>query len=189
MTPPYSTLAVANYFVQKGHDESLPVDPMKLQKLIYFAHGWHLAVTGEPLIDETVEAWQYGPVIPTVYHTFKRYGRYPITAPGMDFDGESFYCPALPAAAEEESLAVLDRVWETYGRRFTGIQLSNLSHEAGSPWQITWDRAQQAGKLRGTDIDDRLIEDFFRAQGVENRQEGLLPQAAALPADGAASRG
>jgi len=44
---------------------------MKLQKLVYYAHGWHLALNNEPLIDEQVECWQYGPVISSLFHEFK----------------------------------------------------------------------------------------------------------------------
>ncbi len=167
--PPYDTLAVANYFLQKGWEANRPVDPMKLQKLIYFAHGWHLAVTGEPLIDETVEAWPYGPVIPTVYHAFKRYGRHPIEQLGERYDGEGWTCPVLPSGTQQRTLAVLDRIWETYGR-FTGIQLSNLSHEPDSPWDQTWVEAQRAGKLRGTDIGDGRIEAYFLQQAQDRRQ-------------------
>ncbi len=40
---------------------------MKLHKLLYYAAGWHLGFTGEPLFDEDIEAWQYGPVVPSIY--------------------------------------------------------------------------------------------------------------------------
>ena len=73
--PPYRSIAVAaNWFIQ-----SLPsLTPLKLQKLIYYAHGWHLAIRNAPLIDEVIEAWEYGPVVPNVYHEFKKFGNRPI---------------------------------------------------------------------------------------------------------------
>jgi hypothetical protein len=46
---------------------------MKLQKLIYLAHGYYFAVTGCPLVGEQFEAWQFGPVSPTIYHEFNRF--------------------------------------------------------------------------------------------------------------------
>ena len=42
--------------------------PMHVLKLVYLCHGWCLGFTGEALINEPVEAWTYGPVVPTVYH-------------------------------------------------------------------------------------------------------------------------
>ncbi|MBL8233482.1 MAG: DUF4065 domain-containing protein, partial [Bryobacterales bacterium] len=78
---PYEALAVANRFLALAARDKKPIDHLKLQKLIYFAHGWYLAFTGSPLLTEHVEAWQYGPVIPTVYHQFKRFGSATITSP------------------------------------------------------------------------------------------------------------
>src|SRR5215510_7158653 len=72
---PYDSKAAANWFLDLGQ----PLTPMKLQKLVYFAHGWSLALTGVPLIKDAVEAWRYGPVIPALYHEFKHNGARPIT--------------------------------------------------------------------------------------------------------------
>ena len=76
---PYKVEAVANWFLQYAKSNDIIIDHMKLQKMIYFANGWALGVTGEPLIDERFEAWQYGPVVPSIYHQFKAFGRRPIT--------------------------------------------------------------------------------------------------------------
>ena len=50
------------------------VSPMKLQKLVYFAHGWHLAIHNRPLVNEQVEAWKFGPVFSDLYHQIKSFG-------------------------------------------------------------------------------------------------------------------
>lgn len=47
------------------------MDAMTLQKLLYYAQAWHLAVTDEPLFDENIKAWKDGPVIPQVWHERK----------------------------------------------------------------------------------------------------------------------
>ena len=48
---------------------------MKLIKLVYIAHGWHLALeNGKSLISEAVMAWKYGHVINSLYQKLKRYG-------------------------------------------------------------------------------------------------------------------
>jgi uncharacterized phage-associated protein len=76
---PYDSKAVANYFLDCAQRSSKKLDPMQIQKLVYFAHGWRLAAIGAALIDEMVEAWRYGPVIPSLYHEFKSFGKNPIT--------------------------------------------------------------------------------------------------------------
>lgn len=155
-----SPLAVANYFLLRGKAEKVPIDAMKLQKLIYFAHGWHLAVCSLPLIDEPVEAWQYGPVIPSVYHEFKRFGAKPISEPAFQIKGGVLDVPSVPSSLTETA-AVLDRVWQVY-KHYSGIQLSNLTHRDNTPWSATRKAATQP---RGVDIPDREISAYFRRLG------------------------
>ena len=48
--------------------------PMQLIKLSYIAHGWTLAILDNPLFKDIVEAWRYGPVVPDIYHRYKKFG-------------------------------------------------------------------------------------------------------------------
>jgi uncharacterized phage-associated protein len=160
---PYDSRAIANYFLDLAERSGKKLDPMQLQKLVYFAHGWNLALNQAPLIDDTVEAWQYGPVIPTLYHEFKHFGRGPITRKAsslrfVDGDRLEFVEPTLESGhATQSARDLLDVIWRAYGT-LTGVQLSNLTHEAGSPWYVTWHNAQ--GR-KNVDIPDRLIQEHF----------------------------
>ena len=59
----YPTIAVANAFIEKAQQGFLPdLDPMKLQKLIFYAQSWHLRLYNEPLVDDFFAKWPYGPV-------------------------------------------------------------------------------------------------------------------------------
>lgn len=149
---PYSAFAVANYFLEK----SKSIDPLKLQKLIYYAHGWHLAHGDCPLIDESIEAWPYGPVIVSVYEEFKNNGYNPIKEKALKWDRTQmcFIAPELP---KEDNFAkrVCDVVWVAYGD-MSGIQLSNATHAPGTPWRKIWD-----GNDRRV-IPDDLIKEFFK---------------------------
>jgi uncharacterized phage-associated protein len=49
-----------------------PLEAMKLQKLLYYSQAWHLAITNEPLFDEDVEAWTYGPVVNRIWQGHRR---------------------------------------------------------------------------------------------------------------------
>lgn len=51
---------------------------LSLQKILYFAHMLHLGRHGEPLVGESFEAWDYGPVLPSVYHRAKVFGSSPV---------------------------------------------------------------------------------------------------------------
>ena len=60
---------VANYFLSLcDEDAGDLISNLKLQKLVYYAQGFHLAISGEPLFDEKIMAWEHGPVIPQLYH-------------------------------------------------------------------------------------------------------------------------
>ena len=75
-----TALEIANYFIEKSLDSGVDLTPMKLNKLVYIAHGWYLGLSDRPLIGEAAQAWKYGPVIPSIYHRFKAYGGAQITS-------------------------------------------------------------------------------------------------------------
>jgi len=137
------------------------VSPMKLQKLIYFAHGWHWALADKPLVSEQVEAWKFGPVISPVYHAFKQFGNNPIAELGrlVRFSGTRLVSevPRLSEAMLGETAQLLNRVWEVYSP-YTAIQLSNATHAVGTPWQEVWEKAPER---IGTDIPDEKIREYF----------------------------
>ena len=71
----YPALDIANKILAKAfcsNSEEL-ISNVKLQKLLYYQQGFHLACFGAPLFDEEIEAWMYGPVVPSVYEYFKTY--------------------------------------------------------------------------------------------------------------------
>jgi uncharacterized phage-associated protein len=160
---PYSAKAVANYFIEKAAREGVPLTPMKLQKLVYFAQGWHLALRDRPLIDEQIEAWQYGPVVRSLYRAFRECGDRPIREQAMDYGSQPE--PTVPTVEEQPADAeytrkFLDRIWQIYGG-YTAIQLSNMTHEPGTPWDAVRKEYEGAIPL-GTDIPRETIRRYFQ---------------------------
>ena len=137
LTMPYDPKAIANYFLKLAAEHDQTLDPMKIQKLVYFANGWHLAVKGDPLINEQVEAWSYGPVIRSLYNALRTYGDRPVTAPCVrrDSDFQVVGVHDLGDVPDQAKFtkALLDRIWAIYGG-YSAIQLSNETHRPGSPW-------------------------------------------------------
>lgn len=72
---------VADYFISFLAEHGDPVTNLKLQKLLYYAQGWYLAVYDTPLFDERIEAWIHGPAVPPVYGDFKAFSWQPIPPP------------------------------------------------------------------------------------------------------------
>lgn len=151
----YSALAVAKEFLDLGEKDGIPISPMKLIKLVYFAHGWFLGVAEKPLIDEPVQAWKYGPVVNSIYQAFKIYGSSPI-----DLD-EYPHVRALVEVKEQEiprsgsERMVIDRVWKEF-RHTSAFELSAMTHTSGSPWEKAWEMAGGASyfTIANTDIQE-----------------------------------
>lgn len=158
----FNPKSIANYFLQLAESSGETISPMKLQKLVYYAHGWYAGYTGQPLINEAVEAWQYGPVIPSLYHEFKMYGSKDIKSKASDFDGNGFSVVELPEDSNIQ--AFLNNIWKSYGK-FTGLKLSEMTHAVDSPWYKTW---QEHPGVRGADIPFENLKEHF---------EGLIKKA------------
>ena len=121
----YPSAVIANWFLEK--DPKMKDDVMKVLKLVYIAHGFHLAFKNTPLIKEDVQAWQYGPVIPELYFRLKT-KTLGITS---DYRGDQ---ERFENDTEVKNL--LEAVYRKYGK-YTGGQLSNLTHNQDTPWDIT----------------------------------------------------
>ncbi len=97
---------------------------LKLQKLLYYCQGWHLALKdNELLFTDPIQAWIKGPVIPNVYHQYKDFKWQPIVIEDQD-------APALA----EGSTEIVKEVLEVYGG-YSAYQLELMTHEE-SPWLI-----------------------------------------------------
>lgn len=53
--------------------EEFDVTPLKLQKLLYYCQGYSLALTGKPMFEDEIEAWNLGPVVKEIYHEYRKY--------------------------------------------------------------------------------------------------------------------
>jgi len=134
MKPKYSAFDIANYFLFKAQEEEQELlSNLKLQKLVYYAQGLHLAIFGDPLFKEKIKAWQYGPVIPELYHLYKECGAGGIQAP-TDFN---------PKSIDSKTKEFLDEIYEFFGQ-YSAIRLMELAHadqcyiDAGINNEIKW---------------------------------------------------
>ena len=155
---PDTAMAIANEFLRKPGALGR-LTQMQLLKLTYIAHGWNLAVNGEPLVPERVEAWNYGPVIPDLYNHIRFNGNDPITREIADSDSSVYFFygekPAHPkflkAILSPQEKEVIDKVWNRYGK-YSGFQLSQLTHKQGTPWFETYFGPQIKNKIIPNDL-------------------------------------
>lgn len=123
MTQMATAEQVADWIVRhSANDLGAPVDPMSLEKLIYYAQCFHLVLQDVPLFPDEILAWQKGPVVGSVYSHYAGFGWNVITPDG---DDSSFTLP-------EATSRFLKEVVSFFGR-YTAIMLSEASH-LEAPW-------------------------------------------------------
>ncbi|EGR0088948.1 TPA: SocA family protein [Vibrio vulnificus] len=154
----FSAKAIANAFYDLAKAEGQFICPMKMQKLVYIAHGWSLGLLDKPLIQEQVQAWKYGPVINELYHEFKIYGSGNITRKATSYmvDPNNFeVVESTPEVNDSQTQQLLKIVWDTY-KKFSGGQLSNMTHESGTPWDKTFNG------MRSVVVDNQTIQQHYK---------------------------
>ncbi|MCY4088947.1 MAG: DUF4065 domain-containing protein [Candidatus Saccharibacteria bacterium] len=133
---PYQAMDIADWFIDRANKDLTNNNPkstekeyaeyishLKLQKLLYFTQAAHLALYERALFKDKIEAWDYGPVIPSVYQHFKsqrsRFIRNPksLQYKKIDKDAQEF----------------LEQIWQIFGK-FSASKLVNLTH-SHEPWK------------------------------------------------------
>ena len=111
----YLAKAVANEFLKLAQNENATLTQMKLQKLVYIAHGFNLALVDSALLEDKIQAWQYGPVIPSLYGEFKSFGNSPITrnATITKIDNDFNINHKVPKIDDKKTKELIVAVWET----------------------------------------------------------------------------
>lgn len=120
----------------------------------------------ESLISEPIQAWKYGPVIPTLYENLKVHGsRRVVDNVQAHSRGQYFY--SRVAEDEVEDLLFLNKIWEVYSQ-YTGTQLSAMTHAEGTPWdQVTKAYREMGNDIPlGLEIPNKLIKQHYDGKVV-----------------------
>lgn len=137
----YDAQDVARYVIERCHKMARPISNLKLQKILYFLQAAFLVEGRGPLFSNTMEAWDYGPVVPDVYHAYKMYGdtNIPVTETGH-----------YPFTKRDEELMdeYIDRA-----AGYSAIKLVEISHSQ-APWQDAYGQVDET-------ISPESIEKFF----------------------------
>lgn len=144
-----SCFDVANYFLSLVEDETEDlISNLKLQKLCYYAQGFHIALYNRILFPERIEAWTHGPVIPDLYRKYSNYKWNSIPAPAeLDLD---MYA--------NDVKDLLNEIWAEYGQ-YSAWALRNITHDE-PPWKDAINRANNV-------ITHSELKNYFSTQIVE----------------------
>lgn len=147
MAPMPTVHDVADYFLWLAHRDRLGVDHLKLQKLVYYAQGFHLGFRDRPLFEGELRAWAYGPVSPDLWQRY-RYRRDYLEPP--EAVDESVFT--------DDAREVITMVHERF-RNDSGLHLYRRTHDE-RPWVTA---------CEGDDdlIQNEVMAEFFRARLYE----------------------
>ncbi|MBP0016760.1 MAG: SocA family protein [Cyanobacteria bacterium SBLK] len=115
---------IANYFIWLANDTGYSLSNWKLQKLVYYAQSWHLALKKKPLFNEDFEAWVHGPVIPALYQEYKEFSGHPIE---KNIDKEIIKKISSDVIDFLKKIAEKYLAWDAY-------ELANMTH-IEKPWK------------------------------------------------------
>jgi uncharacterized phage-associated protein len=158
---PHDARAVANFLLDYGESKGQPLSIMSLLKILFFAHAWHLAKTGEALVGQPFEAWPYGPVSRVVYDQFRQSGSRPITSrAGVLNTATARYETARWEAIGPQTKELLRNVFDYYSQ-YHPFRLSEMTHQRGAPWDQVWHDATRRA-VPGMVISNDSIRDWFQ---------------------------
>jgi len=143
---PYDPRAVANKLLDIAEilgGGAMPITPLALQKLLFFVHARFLKATnGTPAVKGAFEAWQYGPVHPSVYKAFHAYGRDPIVGRATATNVITGEQKSLDLPNDPTLQKIIGQVLISFGS-LPASALVNLSHQRGGAWDIIWRKLQR----------------------------------------------
>lgn len=141
----YNVLDIANKLLVKASNCSGGelMSNLKLQKMLYYEQGYHLAKFGKPLFEEDIEAWMYGPVVPIVYEHFSKYG-----SNGIEPEREEIWL-------EDQEEKLFNEVFIAYSP-YSAIGLMNKTHQE-KPWKSVPVKV-------GSVITKKSLTDYFKTR-------------------------
>jgi uncharacterized phage-associated protein len=156
--PNYRPEALANRFLELAGSQGLT--QLQIQKLVYIAHGWTLAITGEPLTSTEPEAWDRGPVYRDLRSKISHIGSNRLTRRIHENDDNPFAVFAsenrgreITANLNETEEEIISLVWNRYGH-LHGFTLSDLTHEPNTPWHNVYHRRGRNAAISNDEIEE-----------------------------------
>ena len=156
----YDAREVANYILDEADQTGIEITNLKLLKLIFFAHGFHLAQFDQPLIGEEFQAWQYGPVAQSVYYAFKHSGAAPIRSRATAINLENGKHETIQPSLDGDTKSFLKIILQSYAN-YAAFTLSDLTHQKGTPWEAVWNSFESKART-GMRISNPEIRRFFK---------------------------
>lgn len=138
----YKVLVIADHIIERCNEMRSPISNLKLQKILYFVQAEFLVTIGEVCFRETIEAWDFGPVVPIVYQRYKVYGSANIP----------YYQSRIRYRIQPDDLEILDGIIDECAG-YSASMLVEITHRQ-TPWKKAY---RSASKI----ITPESIKEYF----------------------------
>lgn len=118
------SITLSNYIIEKYREEGVCITNLKLQKILYYIQGYCLKKLGRPIYCEDIYNWQFGPVVPIVYHEFSRNGYHELISQGSSYEPDDFM-----------EKKIVHQVMEACKKLSSSVLVSKTHQE--DPWKYT----------------------------------------------------
>ena len=155
----FDVASVANVIINSFNAPSFELTNLKLQKVIYYIHGYYLARFDRPLIRNHFECWDHGPVVASLYHKLKVYGEDRID---KLIQYQNYATGNIEAVAYEAAKADIEKNAWSLVLSVTKRDVWDLvdgTHLSGGAWSEA--RTRVTGQVKSVRIPDHLIRQEF----------------------------
>ncbi|MCY4035317.1 MAG: DUF4065 domain-containing protein [Hyphomicrobiales bacterium] len=122
---------------------SWTITNLRLQKVLYFAHMFYSGREKKKLIGENFQAWEYGPVLPSLYRHVKQFGKYPIESSVF------FFQKGLESRDKE--FTYLENMYNAMDDLDAGDMI-NISHWKEGAWYKAYEPGERGRIISQEDI-------------------------------------
>jgi len=142
----YNAIDIARYVIFHENQAGRIISNLRLQKLLYFIQAQFLVAHHEPCFSDRIEAWDFGPVVPNVYHEYKIFGSSNI--PASQNNNSNTIC--------KNDCTLIDNILQQ-ASRYSTSQLVSITHNQ-KPWKNAYTR------IYDNEITNADILNYFEAK-------------------------
>lgn len=139
----YKAMDLANYIVDKCSKDNVPITNLQLQRILYFVQKDFLK-RGSPAFSDYIEAWEFGPVVPTVYFCFCGFGAMPILFIPRD---------TVPNLSTDKN--IIDNIVENK-RSLTPWEIAKETSKITGAWSKVYDNGKGSQHIIPVDLIKKL---------------------------------
>lgn len=153
---------IANHILKLAYRADDDINTIKLIKLVVISHGYHLAFTEKPLLNEAVRCYQFGPIIESLYYNLLKYGNEPLSEDALS---RHCKCGFIPDSVKN----LLEAVYDSY-KILSPDKISTICSKEGSPWHRAM---QESGGYKRFDLDDKYLMEYYKENLSKGGKNGV----------------